>query len=183
MLLASLSNVKAFLEKTDTAHDDLLTLIITGISARIELYLNRNLEKIARTQYFDAGRRHYFLPAYPIDLTASLIVTLDEAVQTKDDDYYVWENDGLIEFYAAPDYVEPRQISIVWTGGYTAATMPSEIQYATMLQSAFIFRRRKDIGVSSISMPDGSLSVNNPTDLLPDVKSLLKSLRRKPSLR
>jgi hypothetical protein len=183
MLLATLDDVKTFLEKTDTTHDDLLELIITKVSARIELYLNRNLEKTERTQYFDAGRRIYSLPAIPIDLTATLTVTVDDEVQDINDDYFVWESEGLIEFYTAPDRTQPKQVKIVWSGGYTSTTVPEDIQYAAILQSAFVFRRRKDIGVNSLSTPDGSLSVNAPIDLLPEVKSILKSLRRKPSLR
>jgi len=183
MLLASLDDVKTFLEKTDTQHDGLLEQIITGVSARIELFLNRNLEQKERTQYFDAGKRYYYLPAYPIDITATLTVTLDGTVQDKDDDYFIWEDEGLIEFYSAPTYIEPKQLKIVWTGGYTSTTVPEDIKYATILQSAYIFRRRKDLGASSVSSPNGSISVSAPTDLLPDVKKLLQSLRRRPSLR
>ena len=183
MLLTSLDNVKSFLEKTDMVHDDLLTLIITGISSRIELYLNRNLEKIERTQYYNAGRRFYSLPAYPIDLNLPFTVYVDDLEQDINDDYYVWEDSGVVEFYYIPMYAQPKQIRIVWTGGYLSNVIPAEIEYAAILQSAFLFRRRKDIGLSSVSLPDGSMNVNNPTDLLPDVKSLLKSLRRKPEFR
>ena len=181
MLLASLTNLKLFLEITAVTHDTLLTLLLTQISQRVETYLNRNMEKLARTQYFNAGRKYYFLPAYPIDESVTLTVVLDGNTQTKDDDYYVWADKGLIEFETVPTYNEPKQLAITWTGGYVDnATIPADIQMATIMQTAFIFRRRKDIGLSSISLPDGSISVNAPTELLPEVKAILKSHRRSP---
>jgi hypothetical protein len=53
---------------------------------------------------------------------------------------------------------------------------------AVIMQTAFIFRRRKDIGLSSISLPDGSISVVAPTELLPEVKAVLKEYRRTPQV-
>lgn len=184
MLLTSVTDVKTFLEITNTAHDSLLTLIVTMVSARIETYLNRNLEKVERTQYFDAGGRYYFLPAYPIDLTAALTITNSDAAQVINSDYYVWETQGLIEFPSPPSYVNPKQIKIVWTGGYaTYDVLPQDIQLATVLQSAFVFRRRKDIGLNSVTMPDGSINVNAPTSLLPEVQKILAMWRRQAAIR
>lgn len=184
MLLASLTNVKLFLEITHTTHDTLLTLLLTQISKRVETFLNRNMEKAERTQYFNAGRKYYFLPAYPIDSEATLTVTDDGTVQTVDDDYFVWHEDGMIEFDTTPTRTDPKQIAITWTGGYADAdAVPADIQMATIMQVAFIFRRRKDIGLNSISLPDGSISVNAPTELLPEVKAVLKSYRKTPGER
>jgi hypothetical protein len=184
MLFTSLTDVKLFLEKKDTDQDDLLDLIILNVSARIEGYLNRLFEKVERTQYFDAGRKYYSLPAYPIDLTAPLTVTDGDVVRVVNSDYYVWENDGAIEFYTEPSYSTPKQIKVIWTGGYaTYDLLPQELQFATILQSAFVFRRRKDIGLNSVTMPDGSISVNAPTALLPEVKQILSSLRKAGSVR
>lgn len=181
MQLASLDDVKSFLEVTDTSFDNLIDLILTKVSARIETFLNRDLLKVERTRYFNAGRRIFYLPAYPIDLSATLTVTFDDTVQTKDDDYFVWETEGLIEFYVEPSYSEPKEIIITWTGGYAnTAALPVDLQYAAMLQTALVFRKRKNIGTSSISLPDGSMSMNVTESLLPEVKEILKSFRRKP---
>lgn len=184
MLLAPLSNTKLFLEITATTHDTLLSLLLAQISKRIETFLNRDLEKKARTLYFDAGRKMYFLPAYPIDSSAVLTVVNDTTTQVLNTDYYIWYDEGHIEFTSIPSYTRPKQIAITWTGGYTnTLAVPQDIQMATIMQVAFVFRRRKDIGLSSIQMPDGSLSVNAPTELLPEVKAVLKSYRKTPGMR
>ncbi len=189
MRLISLTDLKVFLEKTDTAHDSLLGIIIDRVSAAIEKYLNRNLLKAARTSYFDAGKRYYYLPAYPIDESATLTVTHVSTVKTKNTDYFVRADDGLIEFQKSsiPSYTDPKELIITWTGGYVnsgeASTecldVPADIQDAASRQCSYNFRRRKDIGISSVSMPDGSIS-KNPIDkfLLPEVRDLLKNYRR-----
>jgi hypothetical protein len=180
MNLVTLATVKAFLEKTDVTHDDLLTSLIVQYSKRIETYCNRLFEKVSRTQKFNAGRRDYFLPAYPID---TISVTVDGTVQTVDSDYFVYTDEGWVEFYSAPGYTEPQQVSITWVGGYAVADIPQDLQYAAMKQVAYVFRRRKDIGISSVSLPDGSMSISTPDDLLPEVKQILKSFKKAPGPR
>jgi len=183
MQLTSLSNVKAFLEKKDSTHDSLINLLLTGVSARIETFLNREMYKEQRTQYFDAGRKMYFLPAYPIDLTATLTVLDGTITQDINDDFYVWEDQGKIEIYSPSLRVQPKQICITWTGGYaSSATVPNEIQYATILQTALIFKRRAQIGSNNLSLPDGSISTMVTESLLPEVKSILKGFRRTPGM-
>ncbi len=63
--LVSLSNVKAFLEidSSVTTYDSLLNSLIIFTSDRIQTFLNRQLNKIQRTQTFDAGYKKYYLQA------------------------------------------------------------------------------------------------------------------------
>jgi uncharacterized phiE125 gp8 family phage protein len=148
MQLAPIADVKAFLEITNASYDDLLDMLLTNISKRVESFLNRNLEKAQRTSYFNAGRKKYSLPAYPIDLTSALTVTWAGATQVKDTDYFVWEDSGMIEFLIIPTFYQPKEIVVVWTGGYAnAASVPEDLQMAVIMQTAFVFRRRKDIGL------------------------------------
>lgn len=201
IMLTSLATVKAFLEietaKTD--YDSLLVMIIKQVSDRIQMFLNRNLQKQERTQYFTAGRKTYFLDSFPIDAVASFTVVLDETVQTINDDFWVWPNSGTIEFDSAPSYIEPRQLYITYTGGYATTDtavgvsgistvtetvlldVPDSLSYACMLQSSFMFRRRKDIGISSMSVPDGSFNTLYAADLLPEVKHSLMQYRKIPT--
>lgn len=181
MDLCTAANVKTLLEVTSDANDDILALVIPAVSRKIEDFLNRNLEKTARTKYFDAGKRLYYLSAYPVDTTAALSVTYAGIVQTLDSDYYLWEDEGLIEFYAPTVRTEPKQVLITWTGGYADIdALPSDIVFAAMLQSAFVYQNRKKVGISSISYPDGSVSKKMSLDLLDEVKEMLRNYRRVP---
>jgi hypothetical protein len=91
MLLASLTDVKLFLELTNSNHDTLLNMLIEQVSKRVETFLNRKMEKTARTEYYNAGRKMYYLPAYPIDLTAALTITHAGSAQTINDDFFIKE--------------------------------------------------------------------------------------------
>ena len=197
IMLTSLATVKSFLDiDTDkTTYDSIIVTIIKHVSDRIQTFLNRKLLKEERTQYFQAGRTNYFLDSYPIDSTASLTVVVDETTQTINDDYWVWYDSGTLQFDYATSYIEPKQISITYTGGYAATetsigvgstetvllTVPDSLSYACIMQSAFTFRRRKDVGVSSLSMPDGSVNTMFAADLLPEVRHTLMQHRKLPT--
>ena len=184
MMLVSLTEAKAFLEiaTATTDFDSLIGQIIEYVSDRIETFLNRDLTKSYYTSYFDSGRRKYYLNAYPIDATAVITVTVDGTTQTEDDDYYVWDDEGLVEFSWTTTYTDPKQISITWLGGYSVttisvasvskdilATIPDSIKFACLLQSAFVFKRRKDIGLTGVSLPDGSFNTMFSGDCQPEV--------------
>jgi hypothetical protein len=179
MDLITLAELKSFIGITALDHDTLLSTCITKVSARVEEFLNRQLEKKARTQYFDAGRKNYFLPAYPIDLAAALTVVNYTTTQVLDTNYYVWEDAGKVEFYTAPIKVVPKQIKITWTGGYASSvTIPDPIKLGMLMQCSFLFRKKDTIGVQSVSMPDGSLAISGSFDLLNDVKKVMHTYRR-----
>lgn len=180
MQLISLSDLKTFLEKTDTTHDTLLLNIISYYSKRIETFCNRLFTKESRTEYFDAGNKKLYVAAIPIDLT-TCTVTLDDDVQVINDDYFVWADQGLIEFFLTPCYIEPKQIQVNYYGGYNlvdgVVAIPDDLKFACVLQCAYVFRNRSKLGASSISMPDGSMSIML-TDFLPEVRSILKSYKQ-----
>ena len=121
MRLISLTDLKSFMEMTGTiAHDQLLSGVIERVSSVIEKFLNRYLPKAVRTVSRDAGKQYYYLPAYPIDESVSLTVTCAGVAQTKNIQFFVRAEDGLIEFQKAaiPVYTNPKEVVINWTGGY-----------------------------------------------------------------
>ena len=192
MLLVSVDDVKTFLEKsdTDTTHDALIGLIIEYVSGRIEEFLNRNLSKEYRTSTFDAKRRKFYLSAYPIEVGSSVTVTLDTDEQTEDEDFFVWYDKGLVEFAFQPAYIEPKQVSISWIGGYAVTTVsvastskniladvPDGIKFAALLQSVFVYRTRLHVGDSSVTLPNGGMNTFLG-DLLPEVKNILLMYRK-----
>jgi len=199
IMLISVADAKSFLEidESISTFDTLLSGIIKGVSARFELYLNRNLKKESRTEYFQAGGRKYFMSAYPIDSTITPTVILETTPQTIDEDFYVWWDDGTFEFDYNTSYVGPKQLIITYTGGYpttttaiggttvsdTLLTSIDSLWYACLLQVAYVFRRRQDIGLTSVSMPDGSISSAGGMELLAEVKKILSGLRKTPNER
>lgn len=193
MMLVSLSTVKSFLEITNTSFDELLGIIIELVSDRIQDFLNRDLEKTYYTEYFNAGGRKFYLSSFPIDTSAVITVTIDSSSQTEDDDFFVWHDEGLIEFSYKTTYIEPKQIAITWLGGFDTSTIsvngesktlidvPDAISFACMLQSAYVFRTKKTIGLVSVTTPDGSIQKVGAIELLPEVKQILLKHRKEPT--
>jgi hypothetical protein len=194
-MIISVDEAKSFLEiePSVTTYDTIVGNLIKYVSDRFQLYLNRKLLKESRTDYFTAGKQRYYVDAYPIDATITPTVMLDDNEQVINDDYYVWYDSGLFDFDFKTSYIKPKQLSITWTGGYPATStviggssenilleVPDSIKYACTLQVAFMFRRRRDVGLSSVSMPDGSINTITPTDLLPEVKKILNHYRKAP---
>jgi hypothetical protein len=193
-IYASRDSYKLFL--TDGGTSELNALqeqILIWTSARVQRYLNRKLKEAERTVIMntDMGGRIYSLPAYPINPAHTVTVSVYDTPQIENSDYWVHYEKGLLEFHVAPVYVQPKGLSVTYTGGYTWSDVegvlstitfvdvPQEVQMACVLQSSYLFQKRKSLGISSISMPDGSVTTGNTIpELLPEVKNILKSFRR-----
>lgn len=175
------ADVKAIMEKTDTTHDAIITSLIQRVSKSMETYCNRSFKKESRTEVFNAGKKYYFISALPVDTSVALTVTLTGITQTVNSHYYLWEDIGLIEFITSPTDTTPKAVSITYTGGYTETdsvlAVPDDLKHACIEQVIFLFRRRKDIGLSSVSMPDGSINVLSPNDWLKSVLGVLNHYR------
>jgi hypothetical protein len=168
------------MDKTDTDHDSLLDRMVDFVSSTLEGAMNgRLLTKAARTKYFNPGGRIYLLPAFPVDLTAALTVTVDGTAQTINDDFFVYDETGIVEFPVDNVESDPKDVVVTWTGGYTEATgtgilaVPDDLEFACILQTSFMFRRRKDLGTSYILMPDGAASIPTKEGLLPQVQDIV----------
>lgn len=175
--LITVAELKSFIDKSDSNDDTLLTSIIQYVSKEFEVYCNRFFKKDQRSKYYDAGNRFFNLTAWPIDSTTTFTVTYDSDVQTINDDYFVWYDEGVVEFYETPTRSEPKQVYITWTGGYTETSsvlaVPDDLKFACVMQCAFVYARRRTLGLSGINSPDGRIQVLSTANLLPDVIKIL----------
>lgn len=183
--LINIKRVKSALDKTDTTHDSLLQLLVSSYTPVFENYLNRQFDKMSRTRIFNGGRRKYYLNALPLDPLVEPVVTVATVAQVKNTDYWVDFEAGLIEFKYEVEYAEPLEVSITYTGGYDLVddsddedfgtlAVPFPIKSACVLQVMHTFRRRNDLGLSFLSMPNGQLAANTSLGLLPIVEKLIR---------
>lgn len=193
MKLISLAETKTLLPQTGTAYDALITLIIEGNSALVEKHLNRYLKKQARTERYSGGSRYYWLPAFPVDPSAELVVVEDGVELVEEQDYAVNKTTGQIEFLVATTKRVPMPISITWTGGFdettvgvspnqeTVLVVPDAIRLATYLQTNYVYRRKDKLGLETVELGNmGSVALQGVMSLIPEVKKLLESERRLP---
>lgn len=175
--LISEEDLKLFLEEDNTDFDVQFTQLIPQVSAQIETFLNRELKEEARTKYFSGGRRYYYVNAFPINISPTPIVLEGDVTQNPNDDYYTFEEDGLFEFQYNTATWKPKMVKITWTGGYAAVegvlTVPDDIKQACIMQCAYIFKRRRDLGNSGASTPNGNISYTAAVKLLPGVLELI----------
>jgi hypothetical protein len=180
--LTTVSDVKLFIGKGDVTDDALILKIINWVSSEFEQYLKLPLEQGYRTEYFNCDVRNYLIASYPIDKTATITVTMAGTTLKKNTEFFVWEEEGRIELFMSPYYSYPKDLVITYLGGYTTGgdgtlNVPDDLKYACVLQTSFVYKRRKDIGLSSLSLPDGAISTMSPADLLPDVRKILNKYR------
>lgn len=184
MKLISLNDLKTKLEITDiVTHDPILEQIIDGMSSNFQTYCNRQFKSEERTDILDGGKKYYYLQAYPVDITETLEVKIDDVLKVKDSDYWVYTTNGGITFkYSTSDYLQ--NVSIKYTGGYDeidgVLSVPDDLKSACLLQCAFEFQRRDGIGVTAIDRDRGSITISNVNKLLPIVKETLKFYRKSP---
>jgi hypothetical protein len=198
--LISLTDLKGYLYPTteaatqvSTKYDTLLQVVINAVSARIDGYVRDNgftLTKGAVVEYRNGGRCSYWLRQPPIDTSLAYSVYVDDSLLTVNDDYKVDTTANKIILLSKASESEPLNVKLSYYGGYaelTAGTpavgtgildIPSDMKYAVIQQCAYLFKRREELGVQSISLPNGSISLSGEIDLLKYVKDSLSKYSR-----
>lgn len=179
--LCSVDNVNNLLDKKGVTDEEThsLELIINGLSQEFENYCDRIFKRANYIEYIDGDGSQYLYPVnYPLVSVSSIY----------DDSDWVYGANTLITAteYGIIDgvYVAmksgyfslgTKNIKITYSGGYT--TIPADLILAATLESAKMFKNRKDINVVSRSISDGSINFE-PTSFLPAVKQILDRYKR-----
>lgn len=181
MKLTALADLKTFMQKDNSTDDNFLNLIIEMVSPQIENYLNRDLEETARTVKFNGGTNVFFLKAYPVNTSPAPVVKIDGQIMTENSDYFIDYDKGTIEFFYRVTNFEPLVVEVTYTGGYTVTNkivqVPADIKMAVILQCSHVFMRRDTLGVSAMTMPDGTVTNSGSLKLLPGVLEIIDSRR------
>ena len=130
MQLATKAEVKAMLRIEHDEDDALIEMLLGDAHARMQGYLERDLEGEERTEYFDGMVTRFFVRHWPIDNDASLVITdtqgtavvTDDEVVVAADEYRVdWEKGSIVKTtpHAYRSIWEPgrRRFKVVYTGG------------------------------------------------------------------
>lgn len=165
-----------------TKYDTLLSSLITAVGKRFENYCNRLFEYGASlTEYYSGSANETFIVVKrpPIASVASLYDDTDRVFGSDTlidaDDYVV--GDQTVELKYSKFLKGILNIKVTYAGGYETATIPGDLKLAAMMQVAFIFKRRADLGLTGISGEGGSISVQYPMKLLPEVEAILQAYK------
>ena len=188
MNLTTLAEVKEYLRTAGTPigsdFDSLIeNSLIPAVSQLIEKHCSRSFGEATFTEYHDGGGDFIHVKNPPIISVTSIY----------QDEDWEWSSSYLVSSSSYINFLVNigsksgkwpyaiRSIKVTYIGGYvyTASAghvvLPDDIKYAATLQVAYSFKRRKDIGLQTISFPDGSIQKFDTGPLLAEVKGYLAS--------
>ena len=185
LALVRLDEAKGFIGKVTDEDTAIIEQIIESVGGMFNAYTGRTLvsANYANETYDGNGKQIMWLNNYPV--TGNMAVTENDTALTagNDNDYLCYNSTGRL--YRCNDawYLGAKQIQVTYTAGYVATgnnvTLPADIRLAALQQIAYEFSRyqRKDIGLDSVTYPDGSIS-RTQTGLLKEVRVVLDQYRR-----
>jgi hypothetical protein len=183
MDLTTLEKVKALLELAETDWDGLIEELIAAVSQRAGTYCNRDFEHKERVEYHDGGGRYLYLKGLPV-VTITSISGSDTWVWDEGSlvpaDHYQLLNAGMVAYRFGVWPYGPKALKVTYTGGYAVDAVPADLEMAVRTQAAYDFKRRKDIGLESVSFPDGSIQKVSSGEFLSSVKQVLDRYRMRP---
>lgn len=178
-----------------TTHDTLLTTFIKAFSGAgdalklsgAEQYCSRMLASGTYTEYFssDGSRTKIPVLAYPITSITNIWVdserSFGDSTKLDSSDYVADQQGGpFIRLKYTSFAFGIDNIKVTYAGGIAATTaaVPDDLRLACMMQVAFWFQRRDQLGLTGASVSGGSISVFSPMTYLPQVKDILNLYRR-----
>jgi hypothetical protein len=189
--ICTLADVKDRLGESGAEHDTLLDRLIASLESLFDSYTGRHLMLPSAdvTEYYSGRGPFLQLRRYPLVAITSIKVALDYDFTAADalvanTDYRIVNNglNGiLVRIYSVWDTLQDS-IQVIYRGGYCAAgvtpgegqtALPDDLREAAIEQATFFFKRRDDLGLSSVSFQGGAISKFGAVDLLPIVKRVL----------
>jgi hypothetical protein len=170
--LVSYSDLENLLNINNASINDYpaLNVLRDSVTAALEAFTGRLFESKARSETLYIGNTSTAiikLDAIPVSSVASLTVTISDDVET-----YTLHDDYELMGYGLKLYskIKNAVVNITYTGGIS--TVPDSLKRAALLQTAYEFQAKDQIGAETVSTEGGT--VTRPAlGLLSEVKRLL----------
>src|SRR6266702_4561214 len=194
-MLTQLSSVKSRLALLVTDYDDLLTNAIKAVSARFDKETNRILARTTTaTHEFDAADTEILPPCYPVESVTKFELKSNETDGWSEQTgvQYLIRRACVISL-SVPLNSQPSALNspalsrIQYAGGYVLpgdtpsagqTALPDDLEQAAVEQVAYWFRNRDTTGLIRSWPHDGTYQVFLQSDLLLEVRAVLKKYER-----
>ena len=182
MELTTLLNVRRYLElkDADTALDSLIEEQIIAIGKAVDAYCNRVFEQNEWEEFHDGGVQRIFLKNTPVLEIIGIWVDDDwgweDTTKLSESDYLLKNGDtGIVVckhgYFSSSE--TPNEIKVLYMAGYNPGVIPEDLEMAIRTQVAYVVKRRQDIGLTSVSLPDGTIQKRDINEFLPSVEAIL----------
>lgn len=199
MILATLEEIKELNDPaiTGDSFDELLSVYMEAIGTTFQNYCGRKFLADTYTEYYRGSGQYIYLLETPVRQVNNIWVDVDAEFNEEDKlqptDYVVFP-DGQIWSLLFPfntslalsEYgatFSAKNIKIEYEGGYDDVGMsgdypiPGDLKLAFIRQVQYDIKRRKDIGLTSVTFKDGTIQKQHLADLLPQVSATLDYYR------
>jgi hypothetical protein len=178
--LTTLANVKAYLPTSNATDDQLLSRLISALSAFVQTWLNRTIAQAPYTDVINGigGNRVQF-QNYPVTAVTSLTIdgqTVPAAATPVQSGWTGYVFDAQQIMVSGFRFTRGWQnISIAYTAGY--ATTPLDIEQAVIEIITLRYKQRDQIGFNSKSI-GGETVAFSVKDMQPSTLTVLQNYRR-----
>jgi len=191
----------------DASSDKKLQHYIDGMISEAEGYMDAKIEGVTdEVAYFDGGKSYLMLPHLNISNVSvweDLSRTFDSSTLIDPSEYQVYTERGILRignpkdigsggiawmdrywddtfFEGCRAFLRGRLvIKVKYDGGYDSDTINGSLKMALLKQISYRFRRRKDLGLSTVTYPDGSISkMADIKQFLLEVQAVLDKFKR-----
>ena len=193
-MLTQLNTVKSRLALTVTDYDGILTSAIKAVSERFDKECNRNLARtIAAAYEFDANDTEILPPCYPVESVTKFELKANETDGWSEQTsvQYLIRRQCVISLSTPISYqlstINSPIARITYIGGYVLpggtpaagqTALPDDLEQAAVDQVAYWFRNRDSTGLLRIWPHDGTYEAFLQSDLLLEVRAVLKRYER-----
>jgi hypothetical protein len=182
-------------ESINLAFDNLLEDLIADITAEAEDEIDLKLEAVTSKVVYRSGKHRCLWLDHMNISSVSIWVDSDElfapGTLVPADHYLVHTERGYVErrlsdslqisdwwYYGSGSFGGHHKVKIQYNGGYSESTLVKSLKRALITQTVYRFRRRKDVGLSSVTYPGGSVNKFTTDQWLPEVLAVLNKFKR-----
>jgi hypothetical protein len=189
MIFATVEEIKGLNEPpiTGDTFDELIDVYMNSIGTTFENYCNRKFLSNTYTEYIRGAGEYLFLQETPIRQVNNIWVDWDaefEESDKLDSSDFKLLTDGRVWSLLFPSCANQFNVKVEYDGGYDSVEVvngdypiPPDLKLAFIRQVQYDIKRRKDIGLTSVTFKDGSINKQIITELLPQVQRTLDYYR------
>lgn len=168
-MLISNADVKNYLGIVGSGEEDKITLVVKLACAAVANFLGWAVEEADYTEIYDGGRRIYRLKAEPISTAENKTIKVQYnggTVSTPNwldmptSDYQVEHAEGVVEVLVPNVYSYDNfmRLKFIYTGGYGADAIPTDIQLCAIGLASRLYNRSKAEGLASEAIENANVT-------------------------